>query len=362
MIPDSLTADELLEAAERLLSRVLQIAVERTAVRANEFSWSWARTTEACFEAFERTGDERFIDWVAYSYEKILEFRDEALGLEDGYRGRITSSWGSGRYMPDTWMTHVTMGGRITYPSLRFAQIVLESQSRFARHVEAAKRYIDIALNVVHEYDEDFVFFEEPGEHYYHMPLKDQVDTINHVNSLVNAHIALWQLAGDTECRDKAIQCCKVFKDSTTSKDGAYSWPLRPWWSKLKNNRRAEPLWKAQVSSATALLAWKAGLYFDRADMDQFAKTISEVLLPGEDDIRDRVSVRHGKTDWAEMDTRYRGRLVNIAGYLPWREIDPSLEQKILHRIHVRNDIFRGPILNSPAAMSGYALSLPPSS
>lgn len=352
------SADALLDAAQRFLNRTLDQAVANPDGRANEFAWFWGYTADACLTAFERCGDERFLDWIPYSYEKLLAFRDCELGLHDEYRGRITQSWGSGRYLPGTWMTHVTMGGRIIFPSLRFAQIILDAPQRFGRHVDTAKRYIDIGLGVAHEYDEDFVLFDN-GERYYHMPIKGDVDTINHVNSLVNAFILLSQLAGDEQALNTAIQCCRVFKQTISiTKSGAYTWPLRPLWTNHRNNRRAEPIWKAQISSATALYAWRAGLYFDVGDMQRFARTISEIVLSDEDGIRDRVHPRQGVLQ-PEKTSHLRHRLVNVVGFLPWAQIDPSIEPAIVHRMRVRDDVFRGDILRLPTSMRGYAYLLP---
>lgn len=355
MLPKRPSVDNLLSASETVHHETLQTAVDDPCNRANAFSWKWATTAEACLVAYERTGDERLVDWVSATYEDVLAWRDRELGLIDEYRGRITSSWGSGRYLPGKWLTHVTMGGRITYPSLRFAQIVLSDRAQFARHVDAAKRYIDIASEVAHEYDEDYVLFDESGEHYYQMPLKDEVDTINHVHALVNCHIALWQLTGDTDCRDKATQCCRVFGQAiTVQPDGAYSWPLRPLWTKQKNNRKSEPLWKATVTTYTAMLAWKAGLHFSRGDMEAIARTINDVVMPGETEIRDRVGAKHGITDYHQMNPRYRIRLCNLVGFFPWSEISPDIHDRIMTRVAYNDNVFPDGIFNRAPAIRGY--------
>lgn len=352
MIPTAPSVEKLLAAADQVFNTTLALSADNPHNRANMFGWLWAWAAEACLVAYERTGDERCLDWVPRTYETILEWRDCELGLYDEYRNRVTQSWGSGRYLPGIWMTHVTMGGRITYPSLRFADIVLERG--ISRHVDAAKRYIEIASAVAHEYDEDFVHFESVDEWYYHMPLKNEVDTINHVHSLVDVHIALWKLNGDTECRDKAIQCFKVFRAAIKEVDGCYSWPLRPLWTNHRNNRRAEPLWKASVTTHAVLNAWRAGIYFNDADISAFARTISDVLMPGQFEIRDRVGVKHGITQWDEMDPRYRSRLVSLVGFFPWGDIDPAINSKIKTRVAENNTIFGGNALSRAPGIVGY--------
>ena len=67
---------------------------------------------------------------------------------------------------------------------------------------------------------------------------------------------------------------------------GAYYWPLRPYWVQRKNNRAGEPIWKAQVSSLTAILAYKHGIVFDERDMRGFVKTFMELVYAGGSDFR----------------------------------------------------------------------------
>jgi hypothetical protein len=341
----------LLTFAEAIRSNALRVARDQPDNRANYFAWGWAYAAEACLIAHTRTKDTRLLDWFVDSYEDVLSFRDCELGLGDDYRKRTTESWGSGRYLPGRWLTHVTMGGRIVFPSLVFAKIVLADRVRYAHYVGDAERYAELAGKVVLEYDEDFVMFPEVERSYYHMPLKGMADTINHVNSLVNCHILLAELTGNSKSRELAHACCEVFKDSLrTAANGAYEWPIRPYWVELKNNQMGERIWKARVSSVTAILAYKNGIVFTEEDMTRFAKTVTEIILVGENEFRDRVDLQFGRM---EIEDRYRWRGSNIAGFLPWGEFDASIIDRILHIVATRQDVFpRGPLGRPPSAIA----------
>lgn len=325
--------------------------------RANQFSWHWAYLAEAALLAYERTEDTKALDWFVGSYEQILCYRDCELGLKDTHRGRVTRSWGSGRYLPGEWVTHVTMGGRIAYPSLLFARIV-NAKPELKRFQEDADRYTVIAEEVVQEYEEDVVFFGEADRSYYRMPAKGGADTINHVNALANCHILLWELTRNERSHERASMCCEVFKDTiTVSSCGAYQWSIRPYWDKRRNNLVGERMWKARVSSATALLAYKAGIGFDRADMEGFARTVTELIIPEGGEILDRVDEEHARVDPGKRGD-FKERMASISGFLPWSEFDPVIESRIMHIVNSRKDLFpRGP-LSRPRGVIAYVYML----
>lgn len=350
--------DALLAFAEEVRRGTLKVARDSPENRANTFAWNWGYMAEACLIAHERTGDVRLLDWFVASYEDVLSYRDRELDITDDYRGRVTETWGSGRYLPGRWMTHITLGGRIVFPSLVFARRVLADRARFEPFVAAAKRYIAIAHDTVREYDEDFVEFPEAGRSYYHMPVKGMADTINHVNSLVNCHILLAELQGSARSRKLATECCQVFNDSLRRTDsGAYEWSIRPYWVTLKNNRVGERIWKARVSSATALLAYKSGIVFTAGDMRAFARTVTDVVLAGDNDFRDRVDLKAGQR--GESTDRLAERRDNIVGFLPWGEFDVSIVERIQHIVDTRRDVFpRGRKLHKPRTAIAYAYAL----
>jgi hypothetical protein len=353
---EGMSADALLDYARKVHDRHVVRDIPQ-AIRAHGFAWGWAYTAEACLVAYRRTGDERFLDWFVGSYDAILEYRDSARGLRDDYRGRTTSSWGGGRYLPGQWITTAVIGGRIVYPSLEFVSIVRGAPAPLARFAPAAARYLEIASAVVHEYDEDFTFFPESGKHYYGMPLKNQADAINHVHSLVNCHILLWRLAEDRSSREKAVACCEVFRQSIkVAPSGAYYWPFRPYWAQLPNNQWGERIWKAQVSSATAILAYKAGVAFDANDMQGFVRTFLDLVHAGGNEFRDRIDLEPGP-HYRDKDFK---RLYNVVGFLPWSEFEPRIAEIIFHIVDTRPDVFPKGFFTGPSSARGYAWRLPP--
>jgi hypothetical protein len=323
--------------------------------RANVLAWRWAYSAEAALIAHRRTGDHRFLQWLVTTYNQALSLRDCELGLMDSYRKRITKTWGTGIYDQNCeWISHISLGGRITYPSLDFADLVLNERQRYASFVDDALHFIDAGIEAIEEYKEDFISVPRQNICYYYMPLKNKVEAVNHVNSFINSLIILYKLTKNATYRERAQECCQVFKNEIqTTASGAYYWHLRPRWAKTKQRSNPpERIWKAQVSAATAQVAYRNSIVFNRADMDGFAKTFTDIIYVGGDQFR--IKIDPETDELAHISLPYSWRVRTITGFLKWSEFIPEIQDIIHHLVETRTELFRG-WLSCPSLARGYA-------
>jgi hypothetical protein len=349
-------SDELLSFLEGIGRRVLDIAETEPAVRTKRFAWAWAYAAEAALIAHQRTGDTRFLDWLAASFTEILRYRDSELGIRDTYRGRITRSWGDGAYKEGHWLTHVAVGGRITYPALEFSRTVIADPHRYAAYRDVAQAFVAACAAAADEYAEDLQTLSD-GWRYYTLPLKGEVEAFNHVHSLVNAQIVLFELTGDARFRDGALAALDVWRSAVeTTESGAYRWRLRPKWLSPNGRAAAEYTWKAQVTIHAPRLAYRAGLCFGARDMDALAASFTDLIYDGKMGIHERMEPR--RKYLVTIDHPEADRVTTITGFLSFAEFRPQIVEIVQRLVDGRPDLFPRSWLSAPSTARGYAWML----
>lgn len=326
-------------------------------LRAKRFAWPIGYCCEAALIAYQRTKEARFLEFVASAFTEVVKHRDCEIGVVDTYRGRITKSWTDGAYKEGHSLTHVSIGGRITYPALEFCRIVLTGEGP-SQYSDTAKRFLEVCLDAVDEYADDL----QPlcgGQRYYMMPEKHEVEAFNHVHSLVNSQIVLWELTGEERFRDRAFAALDVWcAGIEVTETGPWRWRLRPKW--LSPNDRAAPeyTWKAQIAVQAARLAYRAGMMFDRSDMQAIARSFTELMVNGEGGIQERMDPRR-KYEVTEGH-REATRAQNITGFLQFAEFLPEVATAVTRIVERRPDLFPKGWFSSEGAIRGLAWSVEP--
>jgi hypothetical protein len=349
-------SDELLSFLDRIGRSVLDTAETAPARRTKRFAWAWAYAAEAALIAHHRTGDTRFLDWLASTFTGILRYRDCEICVRDTYRGRITNSWGDGAYKEGHWLTHVSVGGRITYPALEFSRTMLADPHRYAVYQDVAHDFVAACAAAADEYAEDLEALSN-GWRYYMLPLKDEVEAFNHVHSLVNAQIVLFELTGEIRFRDRALAALNVWRSAVeTTGTGAYRWRLRPKWLSPKGRAAPEYTWKAQVTIQSPRLAYRAGICFGPDDMEALAASFTDLIYDGEMGVHERMEARPKYL--VTIEHPEASRVTTITGFLYFAEFRPHITEIVQSLIAGRRDIFPCGWLSTASTSRGYAWML----
>lgn len=306
-------------------TQVLNEIRNRPTYRVKKFAWAMSYYCETSLEAFQNYGDLRFLDFVESTYEEIFRWRDNVVVTKDTYRQRITESWSDQEYLPGKAITHVSIGGRITFPALEFCRIVFQSDLRSKKDV--AFKFLDYCIRAVDEYGEDLIPMPSGLESYYFMPEKGEVEAYNHVHSLVNSQIVLWELTSEPRFRDRARDALLVWKHGISHLGGAWTWRLRPNWLSPTEKNSPEYTWKAQITIQSARIAFRSGIMFDRSDMNEIADSFLLLMSDEKGNLYDRMSPK--KRFLVNESHPHAGRAGTITGFLSFGQFRPEIFERV---------------------------------
>lgn len=262
----------LLRALERLDTADIEEATEgRRFGRASGWYWSyWARGAIAMHRV---TGDAELIERVLDGIELYRSLAERHAAI-DGF-GWYTIETGTGiRYR------EVTVAGLIVAPMV---ELLLAARTdpaietivggREAMILDTIERGI-AGLDRLYREDGGNGYYQiaEPGEHH------GKVEPLNRMGLLAAQLFGLAELTGKAEYAHKARAIATTYKSALTQHgNGTYSWPYWPQPGKLTG--AGENFWKASVSIELARAAYRAGVVFDRTDMERIAAIADRTIL-----------------------------------------------------------------------------------
>ena len=246
------------------LSKKLNYMVTRTdhglekGGRGRLFAWYWGYLGRASLMMYEATKEDRFLDLVRDISLKLIDVRDDKLGLVDDERKRILPNWGT-QYKNGVRANEVTSAGLITLPMCQYARI---------RGDEVIGRAAIESLSAF--LDEKQVAF---GGYFFHHYTQDIVEPLNHthVYGAALAHCSLLPYAPKSY-PEVALGIHKYWKHFIRKDGKGYSWPYKPA-PDSPLDQQSEAIWKAGVTVELPIALVETGIMKDTKIIDQMAET-----------------------------------------------------------------------------------------
>ncbi len=246
------------------LSKKLDYMITRTdhglskGGRGRLFAWYWGYLGRASLMMYESTKDERFLDLVRDISLRLIEVRDDKLGLVDDERKRILPNWGT-QYKNGIRANEVTSAGLITLPMCQYARI---------RGDEVIGRAAIKSLSA-------FLDERQPafGGYYFHHYTQDIVEPLNHthVYGAALAHCSLLPYA--PKLFPEVAMGIHKYWEHFIRKDGdGYSWPYKPA-PDSPLDEKSEAVWKAGVTVELPIALIETGIMKDTKIIDQMEQT-----------------------------------------------------------------------------------------
>ncbi|UTW62651.1 hypothetical protein KFE98_00395 [bacterium SCSIO 12741] len=297
------------------------------------FAWMWHELAIAAMNGYEATGETRFLNLVAESFDVILQYRDDRLGIVDGFLGKPVTSWGHQRPEDTLWWNEVTIPGRIAQPAAMFCHAVYQNDTlSMAYRIKAdyfKKELRDVILGCAEMYEVD------AGKGYYVNHQLKRPDAINHINAFA-AFLSIYQTLGrdaDMSCRLEELE--QGFRQHFCELDnGSLTWPYF-YQSTTDESCELKPeySWKAQVSMYFPVFAHKYGTGFSQEEVKQCAQTFKENIYRGD---RFNSIIGSNYVDYADA---YDPQPYSITGFAILSEFDPEVFSIIEHTVAHRQDL-----------------------
>ncbi|MAD52454.1 hypothetical protein [Idiomarina sp. UBA3162] len=196
------------------------------------FGWYWGYYGRAILDMYRATEDIRFKELFLWSVYRLLEVRDDVLGLVDEERSRLVAGWGS-RFKNGKRACEITTTGLIVLPIAEYAALygskLLESET----------------FVMLNEFISEFKKSKEGG-YFFHLS-DDIVEALNHSHlyGAALAHASRIESAPDNYKRVCKL-LLKYFNSFTSrSSDGLIKWPYSPSPGEIATKLSSEALWKA---------------------------------------------------------------------------------------------------------------------
>ncbi|WP_377211800.1 hypothetical protein [Pseudahrensia aquimaris] len=228
--------------------------------RGRLFAWSWGYLGRAALLMQEATGEKRFLDLVRDTSHRLLENRDDTLGLVDGERGAIVPSW-QVKYNFGGKSNEITAAGLITLPMCEYA--LKTGDEKIGR--EAVK-----SLNAfIGERRE-----AHGGYYFWHLSQKI-VEPLNHshIYGAALATCSKLSYAPDTFA-ETAKGIYRYWRHFTRADGEGLSWAYMPA-PDSPLDQKSEAIWKMGVTIELPVALVKHGLMADDGILDLLGKTVT---------------------------------------------------------------------------------------
>ena len=359
-------ADILYSALRQSFRKNLRLDRSLGVKRDAGLAWPGMYLAEASLVAYQRTGQQRFLDLFVDYYDAVLLRRDDQLGRFDVQHRRVMKAWGSVNIEAGQWIAHVTHNARIVYPATEFARIVRSSPS-LNRYEAKAEHYLLNARETMAEFDADMVSVPGyPGISWYRRPFDANLEATNHLHVIGTVWLNLAALTGDPVYRQRVGQLINVFvRGVRRESDGLVSWSYFPFFAIaeqkdpefLNGQEYSEPLWKASLTSPFLLRAFERGYAMPKSLVPAMGRVFTTLSFQGEQIWRN-VARRDSRFVDVDRDRQKLGFLKNVVTLVEYGKIVPHLPEQIAHVVAGRRDFFPQGWLSSPATLLGYAYYL----
>ena len=275
--------------------------MQKYASQPEDITWEASRIIKMALVAYQLTGDTEYLDKFVARMDTLCDQLTEG---PDGFLGWYGLPLGLFRHPdhPDRKLDVLLTSFVVSGLMADFAQIVRGDQA-LERYTPAVDRYLALAEDhLIKKWDARGRFQDlgATGAVYLtHPDLKPTKASLtnphNKHSKIIRALISLFRATGNDEYLIKAIKLGTRFKHCLTLVDDRHSWnyldPSGGW----DINPEDPGKWKHWIgpehrggyyslSVSQVVLLYEHGLVFDRADLDRFARTQTQVCWNGDFD------------------------------------------------------------------------------
>ena len=235
-------------------------------------AWTWTYLARAAVRLYRLGHDTRLIDEVlagASKYEAAAHRHETERSF-----GWYTEDMHASRAYRE-----VPVSGLIMAP---IVDLLLEAKQdrALAQHVAPHRQaLLDMLRQAIAGLDKRYI--ETDGKGYYLLPSGEDVEPLNLMSVYAAPLLGLWRLTQDAESLREATGIARTWKAAlSTGIDGGVTWPhtARPPTSSLPPGP-PELMIKSSAAIEFPLVAYEAGLVFDRKDIEQLARVPETTLL-----------------------------------------------------------------------------------
>lgn len=354
--------DALEDRFRTILARDQQEGFKRRSV----LGWAGGYASEAALIAYERTGDQRFLELFVRYFDAVLERRDDRLNRFDDYHQRVMKAWGSSRIDPNRWIALITQNAHMLGPATRFAVLVHERPA-LARWQSTAERYVRASEDTLAEFEDDWQQhpLAPPDSRWYLRPPNREAEATNRVHIVGRVWLNLARLRADARYSERVTALIRIFEQGVEREpDGSVHWNYFPYFATAEMQRYpngqdlSEPVWKGALTVPFLLEASAAGYPLPPELLQAIARSLEEVVLGG-GDLQRNLSPRGSRAIDAQRDAEKIGMLQALTGVLAYGALRPAIVSRLMDLVATRPDLFPGGWLGSDAGLMGYAALLP---
>ena len=366
LIHQGFSQEVLRDALARGFNAVIRNDQQLGLKRYQNLAWGGVYLSEAALLAYQRTGDQRFLELFEAYFDRVLERRDVVLGRRDDFRGAVRQGWGSSKVDGNRWINLVTHNGRIVYPATQFALLVQQTPA-LERFRAKADHYTAISVAVLDEFDPEWQLLNTAtGDAWFARPPLGEPEASNRIHLVGRSWLNLAKLTGDSKYKQRVEALITTFlKGVRDQPEDAVSWSYYPAFTLDKTSpyfieqEQGEPVWKATLTVPFLLEAYQQGYAVPQDLIRRIATTWNSSIL-NTNCIRYTINPNNSRCLLPDRDRDKIGMLQTLMSILPYSTIEPGLADTLQNLVASRPDLFPGGWLGSAAGMIGYAYFLQP--
>ena len=366
LIHQGFSREVLRDALARGFNAVIRNDQQLGLKRYQNLAWGGVYLSEAALLAYQRTGDQRFLELFEAYFDRVLERRDVVLGRRDDFRGAVRQGWGSSKVDGNRWINLVTHNGRIVYPATQFALLVQQTPA-LERFRAKADHYTAISVAVLDEFDPEWQLLNTAtGDAWFARPPLGEPEASNRIHLVGRSWLNLAKLTGDSKYKQRVEALITTFlKGVRDQPEDAVSWSYYPSFTLDRTSpyfieqEQGEPVWKATLTVPFLLEAYQQGYAVPQDLIRRIATTWNSSIL-NTNCIRYTINPNNSRCLLPDRDRDKIGMLQTLMSILPYSTIEPGLADTLQNLVASRPDLFPGGWLGSAAGMIGYAYFLQP--
>lgn len=316
------------------------------------FAWGWGYRGRAAIYSAIATGEQRFTELAMEIFYKIIEERDDKLGIGDSVRGRILKSWSVYDEQTSKSACEVTATGLILLPA---CEALLNS--RFLDLDDAT--YNTIFCNIsesLEEFEKEELSDPEIRGSFFRSPFDNSIEALNHTHVFAAVISKMYQLTGDRKYLRSAQSIGRFFIESWIQEEGnSLSWPYAPSPKKYHEHHPfmsmemgnlhtyigGEPFYKAGITVEFPVAAHDAKILFTTGELRKMASSLLNNVIKNNSELNLFISPRKFRTA-DELIATTRSAFTIIFGFALLDKVNPDVRRKLVGLLGERPDLFPG--------------------
>lgn len=226
-------------------------------------------------QQYRATSETRWLDKMVTHFDRILQKRDDRLGLIDVRTSTSLKGWGTATYDKAGWHVFIVHTGMVCQGPVEFVREVKSNPELQPEYGAAANRFLKEIETMVADVQQFWKDKPETGEGYYTDPGMpgDGIMPLNMTSAMATVELELYHITGKAEYRDRVRKYATYFKNSLRNNGaGGYNWS---YWPKNSKDavKRGEDISHAALNVDFAARCAVAGIVFTQDDLVKFANT-----------------------------------------------------------------------------------------